>query len=77
VADVNQDGKVNVIVGNVEAPSVVYFNTNGRSFQPVRFGDNKGTAYGIAIGDVDKDGVMDIAVARSEGPNVLYFGSHP
>ena len=68
---------MDVIVGNVQAPSVVYFNQNGRSFQPVTFGDSTGTAYGIAIGDVNKDGVMDIAVARSEGPNVLYFGSRP
>jgi hypothetical protein len=74
VADVNLDRKVDVIVGNVEAPSVVYFNVDGRMFSPVTFGDNKGTAYGIAIGDVDEDGVMDIAVARSEAPNVLYFG---
>jgi hypothetical protein len=71
---VNLDRKVDVIVGNVEAPSVVYFNVDGRMFSPVTFGDNKGTAYGIAIGDVDEDGVMDIAVARSEAPNVLYFG---
>ena len=26
-------------------------NRDGRHFQPVAFGDNKGTAYGIAIGD--------------------------
>ena len=36
-----------------------YFNDNGRTFHPLEFGDNKGTAYGIATGDVDEDGVMD------------------
>jgi FG-GAP-like repeat len=54
---------------------VVVSNDDGRTFHPLEFGDNKGTAYGIATGDVDEDGVMDIAVARSEAPNVLYFGS--
>ena len=66
---------MDVIVGNVEAPSVAYFNNGGGSFSGVTFGDNRGTAYGIAVGDIDEDGVMDIAVARSEAPNVLYFGS--
>jgi hypothetical protein len=75
VADLNRDAKVDIIVGNVEARSVVYFNDDGRTFHSLEFGDNKGTAYGIATGDVDEDGVMDIAVARSEAPNVLYFGS--
>ncbi len=78
VGDLNHDGKIDVIVGNVEAPSTVYFNDgSGRNFVPVQFGDNKGTAYGFAIGDLDKDGWMDIAVARSEAPNVVYFGRPP
>jgi len=62
-------------VGNVEAPSMVYFNDgSGRSFTPETFGDNKGTVYGFAIGDLDGDGVKDIAAARSDAPNVVYFG---
>ena len=50
VADLNRDAKVDIIVGNVEARSVVYFNDNGRTFHSLEFGDNKGTAYGIATG---------------------------
>ena len=75
VGDLNNDGAIDVVVGNVEAPSVVYFNDgSGRSFTPVAFGDNKGTVYGFAIGDLDGDGVQDIAAARSDAPNVVYFG---
>ena len=75
VGDLNNDGSIDVVVGNVEAPSVVYFNDGtGRRFTPVTFGDNKGTVYGFAIGDLDGDGVKDIAAARSEAPNVVYFG---
>jgi hypothetical protein len=76
VGDLNADGLIDIVVGNVEAPSVVYFNDGtGRHFTPVKFGDGKGTVYGLAIGDLDGDGVQDIAVARSEAPNVVYFGS--
>jgi hypothetical protein len=74
-ADVNRDGRPDIVVGNVEAPSVVFFNKGNAQFDAVRFGDSKGTAYGIDVADVNEDGVMDIAVARSDAPNVLYIGS--
>jgi len=75
IGDLNGDGAIDVVIGNVEAPSVVYFNDgSGRTFTSVTFGDNKGTVYGFAIGDLDGDGSQDIAVARSDAPNVVYFG---
>jgi hypothetical protein len=40
----------------------------------VAFGDEKGSAYGFAIGDINKDGFADIALARSGAPNVHYLG---
>jgi hypothetical protein len=76
VGDLRRNGKSDIVVGYVHAPSVVYFNDGtGRSFTPVSFGDGKGVAYGIAIGDLDKDGWPDIVVARSDAPNAVYFSS--
>ncbi len=76
VADVNLDGHIDIVVGYVEWPAVIYINDgSGRHFTPVTFGDNKGTAYGFAVGDLDRDGRPDIAVARSDAPNVVFFGS--
>jgi hypothetical protein len=75
VADVNRDGRPDIIVGNVESPSLVFFNTGNAHFESIQFGDSKGTAYGIDVADVNEDGIMDIAVARSDAPNVLYLGS--
>ncbi len=76
VADVNGDGKPDIIVGNVEAPSIVHLNDgSGRRFRDIPVGDRKGTVYGFAIADLNRDGVMDIAAARSDAPNVVYFGS--
>jgi len=76
VGDLNRDGRVDVIVGHVEAPSTIYFNDgSGRHFAAVNFGDSKGTVYGFAIGDLDKDGMLDIGVARSDAPNIVFFGA--
>ena len=76
VSDLNGDGRIDIVVGHVEAPSTIYFNDgSGRHYTPVQFGDNKGTAYGFAIADLDQDGRPDIAVARSDAFNVVYFSS--
>jgi hypothetical protein len=75
-SDLNQYGKVEIIVGHVGAPSTIYVNDGrGRNFTSVSFGDAQGTVYGFAVGDFNEDGIPDIAAARSSAPNVLYFGS--
>lgn len=76
VADLDGNGRADVIVGFVEARPRVYFNDVGDgTFTAVPFGDAEGAAYGFAVGDVDEDGYLDIAMARSGAVNVLYFGS--
>ena len=76
VADMNKDGKPDIILGHVEAASTVFFNDGtGIQFTPVSFGDAKGTVYGFAVGDFNEDGMPDIAAAHSAAINVLYFGS--
>jgi len=76
VADLNKDGKMDIIVGHVEAPSTVFFNDGtGRNFTPVSFGDSHGTVYGFAIDDFNEDGELDIATARSGAISYVYFGS--
>jgi FG-GAP-like repeat len=78
VRDLNGDGRADIVVGNIEAPSTVLFNDgSGRHYTPVHFGDNKGTVYGFAMADLDGDGLVDIAVALSDAPNVVYFAKPP
>lgn len=74
VSDLKSDGKIDIVVGHVEAPSTIYFNDgSGHHYSPIQFGDAMGTVYGFAIADLDKDGLLDIAVARSGAPSVVYF----
>ena len=76
VADLNNDGKPDIIIGHVEAPSLILFNDGtGRNFKPSPFGDSRGAVYGFAVGDFNEDGILDIAAARNEGTNILYFGN--
>ncbi|MEO6445333.1 MAG: VCBS repeat-containing protein [Gemmatimonadaceae bacterium] len=75
VADLDQNGTPDIILGFVESRPIVYFNDGGDTFTPVVFGDDEGTAYGFAVGDLNEDGLLDIAMARSDARNMLYFGS--
>jgi len=73
-ADLNRDGKPEIIVGYVNAPGAVYFNDGtGRKFRRVAFGDDKGAIYGLAVADLNGDGYPDIIAARSDAPSLLLF----
>ncbi len=74
VADLDGNGRTDVIIGYVEARPVIIFNEGPGRLAAVPFGDAEGSAYGFAVGDLNEDGLLDIAMARSGAPNMLYFG---
>lgn len=75
VADLNRDGKPDIVVGYVEMPGSVYYNTGPHSFHEVRWNDGKGTVYGIAFADFNGDGWPDIVTARTDAPNAIWFST--
>jgi FG-GAP-like repeat len=78
IADLNQDKWADIIVGYVELPGSVYFNTGqGRTFHEVPWNDGKGTVYGLAFADFNGDGWPDIVAARSDAPNGIWFSTKP
>jgi len=78
IADLNRDKRPDIIVGYVELPGSVYFNTGqGRTFHEVPWNDGKGTVYGLAFADFDGDGWADIVAARSDAPNGIWFNTKP
>ncbi|HEY6386675.1 MAG TPA: VCBS repeat-containing protein [Candidatus Acidoferrum sp.] len=76
--DLHRDGLPDILVGYVDAPGIAYFNDgSGKKFQPVLFGDGKGTIYGMAASDLDGDGWADVVVARSDAPCFVMFNRPP
>jgi hypothetical protein len=77
-ADLNRDGRPEIIVGYVEAPGTIYFNDgSGKNFHPSPFGDSKGAIYGMAAADLDADGWPDVVVARSDAPSFFMLNRTP
>jgi hypothetical protein len=73
-ADLDRDERPDIIVGYVNSPAVVYFNDRtGKKFRALRFGDGKGTIYGMASADLDGDGWLDVIAARSDAPSFVMF----
>ena len=73
-AELNGDGKPDLLVGYVEASTSVLFNEGDRSFAKQELGDSDGATYGFAVGDLDEDGRVDIVVAKSGARNRVFFG---
>jgi hypothetical protein len=72
----NKDKMPDIVVGNFEAPGVVYFNQGTGAtptFSGTLWNDGKGATYGVAVGDLDGDGWPDIVGARSDAPNGIWF----
>jgi len=76
VGDLNRDKVPDIVVGWVELPGSVYFNSGkGQAWQEVRWNDGKGVVYGMGFADFDGDGWPDIVAARSDAPNGIWFST--
>lgn len=72
-ADLDANGKDDVIIGYRQAPTRIFFNRVD-SLVEVVIGDSLGAAYGFGIGDFNHDGVQDIVSARSGASDLLFLG---
>ena len=76
LADLNLDRQLDVVVGCIKAPGVIYFNgENGRTFERVPWNDGKGAVYAMVFADVNGDKWPDIIAARSDAPNAIWFAT--
>ncbi|MEM7129177.1 MAG: VCBS repeat-containing protein [Chloroflexota bacterium] len=71
--DVDDDGDLDLIVGNQGTPNVLYANENGSlSTSPLWHSAEADETFSVAWGDVDNDGDLDLIVGNMGQPNRLY-----
>jgi len=78
-ADIDNDGLLDLFVGNENAPSQLFRNRGDGTFEDISHaaGVDK-TAYtkGVVAADYDKDGFVDFYLSNFDGSNVLYRNNH-
>ncbi|MBV8674640.1 MAG: VCBS repeat-containing protein, partial [Acidobacteriaceae bacterium] len=78
-ADIDNDGFLDLFIGNENAPSQLFRNKGDGTFEDISHaaGIDK-TAYtkGVAAADYDNDGYVDFYVSNVSGANCLYHSNH-
>jgi tetratricopeptide (TPR) repeat protein len=78
-ADINNDGLLDLFVGNENGPSQLFLNKGNETFQDISAtsGVNKiAFTKGVTAADYDNDGYADFYVSNLYGGNFLYHNNH-
>ncbi len=73
--DIDNDGLLDLFVGNEDAPAQLFLNKGGGRFEDISHTagvDRLSFAKGVAAGDYDNDGFPDLYVSNYDGNNFLY-----
>jgi tetratricopeptide (TPR) repeat protein len=77
-ADINNDGLLDLFVGNETGPSQLFLNKGDGTFENISHSagiDRTSFAKGVAAADYDHDGYVDFYVSNQAGANFLYHNN--
>ncbi len=78
-ADIDNDGKLDLFLGNENAPSQLFRNKGDGTFEDISHAagiDQTAFSKGVVAADYDRDGFADFYVSNATGPNFLYHNNH-
>jgi tetratricopeptide (TPR) repeat protein len=78
-ADIDNDGLLDLFVGNEQGPSRLYHNKGDGTFEdiaPTAGVDRVAFTKGVVAADYDNDGFVDFYVSNLGGNNFLYHNNH-
>jgi enediyne biosynthesis protein E4 len=73
LGDLDGDGWIDLVLGNLGGPNSIFWNQGGMRFQRQSFGD--GQLRGVAAVDVDGDGLLDIVGAHRYQKPILWHNT--
>ena len=78
-ADIDNDGFLDLFVGNEQGPSRLYHNKGDGTFENIAMSagvDRIAFSKGVVASDYDNDGFVDFYVSNLGGDNFLYHNNH-
>jgi len=78
-ADIDNDGLLDLFIGNEQGPSRLYHNRGDGTFEdiaPSAGVDRVAFSKGVVAADYDNDGFVDFYVSNLGGDNFLYHNNH-
>jgi hypothetical protein len=78
-ADINNDGLLDLFVGNEDRAAQLFLNKGGTAFVEISRSagiEGLGFAKGVSAADYDNDGFVDLYVSNFKGNNLLYRNNH-